>query len=380
MHAKTHDFTLILYILYFANVFFLNNFIYSILTFMLRNFYFCSFCFLLLYVMPSSIYIHSVLSIQHSPPPRPPPPEIPKSPPKWPLRPGVMVHVKVDTKQNLCASRIQKPSSIPDTPNTAATNSVTGQQPNEQHNISNVSYASPILNKTPTTGVDTFVQMQMDAKDNVAIVSATNASSELSIQPPPVLPARNMLGKFATSCASAPTKTSCTRLTREENRTDENCNNTTMEQTTLVPNAPGNNDELITFTSSSLIEKILSRLRWRRERTKHSSSTGNCGASNSDNCSSSNGAGDGTSILSKSNRRAAVSLLRGTGWFGSGKSTNSSTGLFDKDHHLNGITCDDGGKVLLFFAESFFIIFFFQCSSFYNHHNICFASIHIFHL
>lgn len=38
-------------------------------------------------------------------------PEIPKSPPKWPLRPGVMVHVKVDTKQNLCAARAQSPIS-----------------------------------------------------------------------------------------------------------------------------------------------------------------------------------------------------------------------------------------------------------------------------
>lgn len=38
------------------------------------------------------------------------PPEIPKSPPKWPLRPGVMVHVRVDTKQNLCAARAQSPT------------------------------------------------------------------------------------------------------------------------------------------------------------------------------------------------------------------------------------------------------------------------------
>ncbi|XP_055855843.1 hemicentin-1 isoform X5 [Episyrphus balteatus] len=32
--------------------------------------------------------------------------EIPKSPPRWPLRPGVMVHVKNDTKQNLAANRL----------------------------------------------------------------------------------------------------------------------------------------------------------------------------------------------------------------------------------------------------------------------------------
>lgn len=331
-------------------------------------------------------HLYSVLSIQHSPPPRPPPPEIPKSPPKWPLRPGVMVHVKVDTKQNLCASRTQNPSSMPYTPNTSsAITAGTGQNPNEQQlNMSNVSYASPLLNKTPPTTGDAFVQM--DAKDNVCTVSATNGSSEISMQPPPpppALPARNILGKLATSSASAPSKTSCSsELLTRENPTDENSNNTTMEQTTLVPNAPGNNDELITFTSSSLIEKILSRLRWRRERTKHSS-TGT-GASNNDNCGSGNNAGDGTSILSKRNRRT-VSLLRGTGWFGSGKSTNSSTGLFDKDHHLNGITCDDGGKVHFFFFISFFLLqffsaFFFCCKALHCIIITYFCCTHIVHI
>lgn len=277
-----------------------------------------------------------------------------------------MVHVKVDTKQNLCASRTQSPSSIQYSTNPSAM-ATTIQSPNRSHNVS---YASPILNKTPTTGV------QIDSKDNnVGIVSSTNGPSVQPPSqlppppPPPALPARNLLSKFATSTfASENTNTTSSTsnsgvvselLTNRENGTDENSNNSTTtfvstntNLTTIIPNTSNsNNDELITFTSSSLIEKILSRLRWRRERTKHDD-VEIC--SNNNNNNNNNAGDDSLSIFSKSNRRGAVSLLRGTGWFGSGKSTNSSTGLFAKDHQLNGITCDDGGKVFFYFFFRFF--------------------------
>lgn len=231
-----------------------------------------------------------------TPPPRPPPPDIPKSPPKWPLRPGVMVHVKCDTKQNLCASRTQSPASI-------------AQNGNNSSNQHNVSYASPILSQSlRTTNQPIIPDANSGGNREIAI--------DISPKSPPTLPVRN-LDKFSTNVALSENQL----LTREcADGTEEN-NETT---------AAKNNDELINFTSSSLIERILGRLRWRRERTKRNV----------------DGETDDGSIAARSNKRA-VNLLRGaTGWFGSGKSTNSSTGLFDKRHQFSGITCSDGGKYI----------------------------------
>lgn len=231
-----------------------------------------------------------------TPPPRPPPPDIPKSPPKWPLRPGVMVHVKCDTK--LSASRTQSPASIAPNLNTS--------------NKHNVSYASPILSQSlRSTNQPITSEVNSSANREIAI------DVTLSPQPPPTLPARNLLDKFPTKVARSENDI----LTRECADGIEDHNGST---------AANNNDELINFTSSSLIERILGRLRWRRERTKQNVDVET----------------DGGNIMTKSNKRA-VNLIRGaTGWFGSGKSTNSSTGLFDKRHRFSGITCSDGGKYI----------------------------------
>lgn len=185
-----------------------------------------------------------------------------------------MVHVKVNTKQNLCATRIQNPTEsiieMPTSPHSPTTQS-----------SQNISYASPIFSG------DDCGETKLDT----------------SIKPinPPVLPLRN--------------------VTINDDENDLIINK--------IDELNNRNDELINFTNSSLIERLLKRLRWRRgHETKQTNSSQN--------------------ILSKSNKRA-VNLLRNTGWFGSGKSTNSSTGLFDNSrHHLSGIKCTDGGKLNTF--------------------------------
>lgn len=356
---------------------------------------------------------------------RPPPPEIPKSPPKWPLRPGVLVHVKCDTKQNLCANRIQSP-------NTSSTTSA-------NLNLTNVSYASPLINMS---------SKNTSVNGSVAATAATSTISKV-----PELPARNvtppvviavapksaavkaaMAPEIATirpttsgsaTHSAGPSKTATVKRLQsasimnggsKQSTTTANNNNSVgggggtidnigtptinentidsgqttgagdgdnndAETTLMVNTAPIannanananaiNNDELMNFTTSSLIERILGRLRWRREHSKHSnqnnsnnkksmgiasllhsySFTSNTAAASHNQqptatqTNASSGGDNEESIFSRSNKRA-VNLLRATGWFGSGKSTNSSTGLMsDKRHHLSGITCSDGGK------------------------------------
>lgn len=172
------------------------------------------------------------------------PPEVPKSPPKWPLRPGVMVHVKGDTKQNLAASRSQTPS--------------TGR-PEVSPGTPSKTPELPLRNSTPRPEVE----------------------------------------------APAP---------KAEEETVEEIN-----------------DELINFTNSGFIERILRRLRWRRE---------------------GHGVRRSPPILAQSSsaqggvQKKAANLLRAAGWFGSGKSTASSLGLFDSRHRPSGIKYTDGGMTL----------------------------------
>lgn len=292
----------------------------------------------------------SVLSGQtaaESPASRPCVPEIPKSPPKWPLRPGVLVHVKCDTKQSLCANRAQSPLN-------ASINT---------SNLNNVSYASPLLT---TNSRNTSM-----ASGKGGPHTSTNLSSTPITLPD--LPARNAK---ATNSASVYTEsTNNTKKTAKPNvartllidedgitanvepdeptKDDANASSltvgcdttttgllqnvtTTITTTSTTTTSEPNNDELLRFTSSNLIERILGRLRWRREQS-------NVHDANALNANTVKNNDEG--ILAKSNKRA-VSLLRATGWFGSGKSTNSTTGLMieTNKNHLNGITCGDSGK------------------------------------
>lgn len=327
---------------------------------------------------------------------RPPPPEIPKSPPKWPLRPGVLVHVKCDTKQNLCANRIQSPNATSST----ATNL----------NSTNVSYASPLINmSSKNTSVVGSVTSAANTTSKVPELPARNATPPIvvAIAPKSAAVKAAMAIEIATvrptTCGSSidpieigtPTKTATVKRFQSastkqidaiaingggpiatsainENTIDSGQNNGAGDgdsndaETTLMVGAPStvnnakNNDELMHFTTSSLIERILGRLRWRREHNKHSNQNNSnnkkslgtpTGPHNQQQSttqtSASNGGDNAESIFSRSNKRA-VNLLRATGWFGSGKSTNSSTGLMcDKRHHLSGITCSGGGKYIM---------------------------------
>lgn len=222
--------------------------------------------------------------------------EIPRSPPKWPLRPGVMVHVKVDTKQNLCATR--------------TTN---------QDDSATVATISPS---------STFIQQQ---KQQQQPFNEQDKQQSIKQQQKEVEFPSNVVGSE----------------TMAQIQTENEIHSTV-------------NDELINFTSSNLIERILKRLRWRRANCEkingaNSMRVGDGNGSRGGSIGQRNGMGrrsirgsntrGGNNI--KGNRRA-VNILRSTGWFGSGKSTTSSTGLVgenQKEHHrLSGIECSDDGK------------------------------------
>lgn len=287
------------------------------------NFTNCNLLFIYYFFFKFIIFITtttktSVLSTQESTnptaPPRPPPPEIPKSPPKWPLRPGVLVHVKVDTKQNLCASRTQSP-------NTSTLNST------------NVSYASPLLNASSRNTTVT------EATGPIKTAVTLSPASEAPIS-------RQVIDNESPDANDTSIKVTATKSSNGNGHIEdvkENNNNTIDTATGIVDQSAVNNanmnDELVTFTTSSLIERILGRLRWRRERSKPIGTVANDGTNTFNG--SNGGQTTEESLFARSNRRA-VNLLRATGWFGSGKSTNSSTALmFDKRHH---ITCSDGGN------------------------------------
>lgn len=275
------------------------------------------------------------------------------------MRPGVLVHVKCDTKQNLCANRAQSPFNA--------------SSLNTSGNLNNVSYASPLLNSNSRNTSMTSGKVGSES---------TNLSSTPIILPE--LPARNIKTNNTTiAITTTPTTNSidATDSTQNNNKkssksvarallidedgitakvesddsskedgsnrrivatSNNNNNNSTvigsvdtttglLQNTATVTTIEPNNDELLRFTSSNLIERILGRLRFRREQSSNN---------NTHNATNNEGG-----ILAKSNKRA-VSLLRATGWFGSGKSTNSSTGLMSDTTktHSNGITCSESGK------------------------------------
>lgn len=190
-----------------------------------------------------------------------------------------MVHVKIDTKQNLRAARIQSPNKPPPPlPQSPPSHLST---PNSQ----NVSYASPIFSRDTSSHI----------------------------------------------CPES-------------------------EQRSRDVEIGDDADELINFTNSNLIERLLGRLRWRRDRIKETKRL--------NAVTSSSGRGG-----SKNESSKRKNLLRTTTigwWFGSGKSTTSSTGLFDDiikrratggsgggggGRRLpSGIQCPDDGKFFLLFC------------------------------
>lgn len=287
---------------------------------------------------PKHMHTYSVLSAQtanDSTTSRPSATDIPKSPPKWPLRPGVLVHVRGDTKQTLCTNRAQSPF-------------------NTSHNTSswkNVSYASPLLSTTSRNtsacetavgqtkiniGPDLPARNTKPAIPNAACNTSTTIINMKRIATKPMVRALltddgqpTNTTEMAQSDNGNIASTEATNNDINDNNNDDNNNNNNNSN-----NNNGVNDELLRFTTSNVIVRILGRLRWRRKQSSNAAS---------------NGANDNRDggILSRSNRRA-ISLLRATGLFGSGKSTTSTTGLVTETKKLNnnGTTGNGSGKYL----------------------------------
>lgn len=268
--------------------------------------------------------------------------DIPKSPPKWPLRPGVLVHVKCnDTKQNLCANRAQSPT------HNASLNA---------SSINNVSYASPLLNHTNSNARNTSMVGGNDTMKSTATIlpelpvrnakqtSTTNDDSGMERKAKMV--ARALLQDdnninddtkkepFLGTAIKSPNDNPING-TNHKNNNHNNGNDTTTIGLLIATNSNSestNNDELLRFTSSNLIERILGRLRWRREQPTTTTTTATTTTNNHNNHNGNSQSG-GT-------KKAKSLLLRSAGWFGSGKSTNSTTGLMNETNkqHLNGIS------------------------------------------
>lgn len=245
-----------------------------------------------------------------TPPARPPPPEIPKSPPKWPLRPGVMVHVKVDTKQNLCASRTQSPELYA----TRTNNQI-------QPEISTI-----IKPKTGIT-IPKTVSVKPSTEADLSCSFLDNSKTQL------VSTEKNL----DDSIVVQQEVTSQNEVISEE--TVEVTATVDAEPSCLQP-ASAPTDELINFTSSSFMGKILRGLRWKRKNAKDSVFK------------------ESRNVSFRGGKRTTNFLRRSARWFGSGKSTkstNSCTGLFDQTHHISGITCSDSGNIDNFIA--FYLLF-----------------------
>lgn len=264
----------------------------------------------------------------------------------------------------------------------------------------NVSYASPLSTSKIASAADKSTESD---KKSSATSTPSKATQPLVL---PELPARNSkLAKSTTSSIVSDTKQTksagtrsndgqksngtankirnFTKIKSESEQPDKNDADvesgradasTLMIESTSGIRSPATNDgtdtntdELLSFTSSNLIERLLGRLRWRREHIKRTNLSGGNAHNNKNTASGGNGTSNGANgneenLLSKSNKRA-VNLLRATGWFGSGKSTNSTTGLMsdsERSHNISGISRGDGGK---YASQSITHIFDFKSSS-----------------
>lgn len=101
--------------------------------------------------------------------------EIPKSPPKWPLRPGVLVHVKNDTKEQLHAVRIQNPINhkTESSPSTLSSQALQLNVINNNNNNTGTSSMSNLSHKNP------FRISRCDSNSLNESVAKTSSNDEL---------------------------------------------------------------------------------------------------------------------------------------------------------------------------------------------------------
>lgn len=238
--------------------------------------------------------------------------EAPKSPPKWPLRPGVLVHVKTDTKENLHAARTQSPNSkavpIPMVPKI-----------NTSNNKDNNKNSSSNINKSSTVNESEQGTIELN-------------ESTVSIPVPPPPPQQQM------SPPDIPPKNNPFRVSRCDS---DSLNNTSKSS---------NNDELVKFSNSKFLQRILVKLNLRRA-GPHIKETNK----DEENCDENEDLGDGSSFKRRNDYRFRIqskASWRGTwdtwAWFGSNKSTRSNKNLVDNNNHITGIECTEKGKEKMF--------------------------------
>ncbi|XP_017137475.1 uncharacterized protein LOC108152559 isoform X3 [Drosophila miranda] len=216
----------------------------------------------------------------------------PKSPPRWPLRPGVMLHVSSDTKENLAVNRMTlKPHS-----NTSASATASGNV-----NVANASQLSAQLSA-------------------VLNESQTNSNSTMLTEVTVVTEAGTGPGICPGAEAGSNTLGAVTRLKAEEHLppTDEAetapegvaC----LESLTEAPAPAAASSSSSSCANASKMERILSFV---FKRTKKKSSD------------------DGT----RDSQRSHVGLLQ-TFWRGRGGHNDSTTSSpFGAQHRLKGIRC-----------------------------------------
>lgn len=238
-----------------------------------------------------------------------------------------MVHVKVDTKQNLCASRTQSPELY-----SSRTQSPVNKDPNNQIQPETSTIIKPKTGKPPPKTVSVKPSTEADLSNSfldnskTQLVKSEQTHDDTIVVLQPVTSQTEISGEHAvevTATVDAAAEPNCLQ--------------------------PAPTDELINFTSSSFMGKILRGLRWKRKKAKDSVFK------------------ESRNVSFRGGKRTTNFLRRSARWFGSGKSTkstNSCTGLFDQ-HHISGITCSDSGNFDYFIAFYFCLILFcfFVCIS-----------------
>lgn len=236
-------------------------------------------------------------------------PDVPKSPPKWPLRPGVMVHVKVDTKQNLCAARAQSPLALRHPTNDASnmSNSFEGartvsSQPELHFNITEANSdrenTNRSLKKTPARKND--IQLLQDKHMNRFMSNPKPLSSALNHFED------TTIGRLNSSVNEIHT-------TNEYFVSDKDVG----ESIISVPKKLVDSSDFVPLTRKRVLERIFGRLPKRMCNQKQTNPNRKlawfyCMADNT---------------AKGSKRRRSVNI------FGSGKSSNSGKALFDKTDH-----------------------------------------------
>lgn len=246
--------------------------------------------------------------------------EIPKSPPKWPLRPGVLAYVKGDTKQNICAARNATTTTSAMNHSLDRSGTVVSES---QLNKSTGSYVAA-GNNSSDTNTATRDQQSEDTRER----------KESTVSAPGDRVLRKALKTIILSEDVA--------IQVEEDDDEEDDFGRQQEQNRATGQDNGdetNVDELINFTNSNFINRILKRLRWKRNRGGFDNRRSNNSPSMT----------NGPKKAKKSRRR--LLLLRKmpiNGLFGSWKSTNSHTELFDSTRNRPaGIKYPSSGNICI---------------------------------